>query len=156
VRFTRHTDYALRVLMYLGLKAPEELSTIREIATRFDISENHLMKVVNRLGQMGVVETIRGRQGGIRLALSPEQIALGDTVRRCEDDMRVVECFDPATNTCPIASVCALPAILDEALGAFMAVLDRYTLADLLRPRSGLALVLMPSDAPGTGQSLQS
>ena len=149
MRFTRYTDYALRVLMYLGLKRPGELATIREIAGRFGISENHLMKVVNRLGQLGVVETIRGRHGGIRLALPPDRIALGDTVRRCEDDMRVVECFDPQTNTCPIASVCALPAILDEALSAFMAVLDRYTLADLLAPKSGLARVLMPTVKEG-------
>lgn len=150
VRFTRYTDYALRVLMFLGLKPVGELSTIREIATSFGISENHLMKVVTRLGQIGVVETIRGRQGGIRLALPPERILIGDTVRQCEDDMRVVECFDPATNTCPIASVCALPAILDEALGAFMAVLDRYTLADLLQPRSGLARLLI-EDRAATG-----
>lgn len=145
MRFTRYTDYALRVLMYLGLKRGDELSTIREIAERYGISENHLMKVVHRLGQHGFIETIRGRQGGMRLALAPEQINLGDAIRRCEDDMRLVECFDPETNTCPIASVCALPSILDEALAAFLAVLDRYTLRDLLQRRGALAEILSPT-----------
>ena len=144
MRFTRQTDYALRVLMFLGLKPRGELSTIREIAGQYGISENHLMKVVYRLGQEGLVETIRGRQGGIRLLLPPERIRLGETVRRFEEDLRLVECFDSATNTCAIAPVCALPAILHEGLAAFMAVLDRYTLADLLRPRGGLSAVLLP------------
>jgi len=144
MRFTRHTDYALRVLMFLGLKPPEAVSTIKEIADCYGISENHLMKVVHRLGQLGLVETIRGRNGGMRLAMTPADINVGTVVRRCEDDMRVVECFDPATNTCPIAGVCALPAILDEALAAFLAILDKYSLADLLRPTAGLIDVLRP------------
>lgn len=147
MRFTRHTDYALRVLMYLGLKPPEAVSTIKEIAGCYGISENHLMKVVHRLGQHGLVETIRGRNGGMRLALAPADINVGTVVRRCEDDMRVVECFDPETNTCPIAGVCALPAILDEALAAFLSVLEKYSLADLLRPTPGLIDVLRPGSA---------
>lgn len=148
MRFTRQTDYALRVLMFLGLRPADELSTIREIADRYGISENHLMKVVHRLGQEGLIETVRGRQGGIRLAVAPERIPLGDTVRRFEEDMRIVECFDPATNTCAIAPVCALSGILHEALGGFMAVLDRYTLRDLLQPRGALARVLLPEGEP--------
>ncbi len=110
MRFTRYTDYALRVLMYLGLKPEDELATIREIAESYDISENHLMKVAHRLGQNGYIVTVRGRQGGLRLAKAPAAINLGDVVRHCEDDLRIVECFDPETNTCPIAGVCALPA----------------------------------------------
>ncbi len=144
MRFTRHTDYALRVLMFLGLKSPGELATIKEISDRYGISENHLMKVVHRLGRNGLIETIRGRQGGIRLARSPADIGIGDVVRRCEDDMRLVECFDPKTNKCRIAACCTLPMVLDEALAAFMAVLDRFTLADLLKSRQGLVSVLMP------------
>ncbi len=144
MRFTRHTDYALRVLMYLGLKPEQELATIGEIADRYEVSENHLMKVVHRLGQHGFIETVRGRQGGIRLAQAPHMIGIGDVVRRCEDDLRVVECFDPNTNTCRIASVCALPMVLDEALAAFFAVLDRFTLADLLKSRLDLAALLSP------------
>ncbi len=147
MRFTRYTDYALRVLTYLGLKDAENLSTIKEIAGRYGISENHLMKVVHRLGQTGYVETVRGRGGGIRLARAPEEIVIGGVVRDCEDDLRIVECFDPVTNTCPITAACALPAILDQALSAFLVVLDKYTLADLLRPRAGLAEILRPPAA---------
>lgn len=153
MRFTRQTDYALRVLMFLGLKPEGELSTIREIADRYGISENHLMKVVHRLGQEGLIETVRGRQGGMRLAMAPEQIPLGDTVRRFEEDMRIVECFDPARNTCAIAPVCALSGILREALGQFMAVLDRYTLRDLLMPRGALAQVLIPEEGPDSPEA---
>ena len=156
MRFTLYTDYALRVLMYLGCKPDDELATIREIAGSYGISENHLMKVVHRLGLNGYITTVRGRQGGMRLAptpasssqigaaRSPAAINIGEVVRRCEDDMRIVECFDPVTNTCPIAGVCALPAVLDEALTAFLEVLDRYTLADLLVPRGGLIDILAP------------
>lgn len=144
MRFTRHTDYALRVLMFLGLKPQGEMATIKEISDRYAISENHLMKVVHRLGQNGLIETVRGRQGGIRLARSPGEIGIGDVVRRCEEDLRLVECFDPTTNTCRIASFCVLPMVLNEALAAFFAVLDRFTLADLMNSRQDLASVLLP------------
>ncbi|RVU35018.1 RrF2 family transcriptional regulator [Hwanghaeella grinnelliae] len=144
MRFTRHTDYALRVLMFLGLKTQGELATIKEISDRYGISENHLMKVVHRLGQNGLIETVRGRQGGIRLGCPPGEIGIGDVVRRCEEDMRLVECFDPVTNSCRIASCCVLPKVLDEALAAFFAVLDRFTLADLMNSRQDLASVLLP------------
>lgn len=145
MRFTRYTDYALRVLMYLGLKPDGELVTVREISTRYGISENHLMKVVHHLGQCEFITTVRGRQGGIALARAPVKIGLGDVVRRFEDDLRIVECFDRRTNTCRIARACALPAVLDEALYAFLSVLDKYTLADLMVPRGGLAEILTPS-----------
>ena len=145
MRLTRYTDYSLRVLTYLGLRPAGELSTIKEIATRYGISENHLMKVVHQLGQMGYIRTVRGRQGGMALAQAPEAINLGDLVRRCEDDMRLVECFDLETNTCRIAGACALPSILDEALDAFLTVLDRHTLADLLTPRQALSEILQPA-----------
>ncbi len=147
MRFTRHTDYALRVLMFLGLKPQGDLATIKEISDRYAISENHLMKVVHRLGQNGLIETVRGRQGGIRLARAPGEIGIGDVVRRCEEDLRLVECFDPTTNTCRIAAVCVLPMVLDEALAAFFAVLDRFTLADLLNSRQDLASVLLPDSS---------
>lgn len=143
MRFTRYTDYAFRVLMYLGLKDDGALVTIKEIAGRYGISENHLTKVVHQLGQNGFVTTVRGRQGGIRLARDPAAINVGDVVRRCEEDLRLVECFDPVTNTCAIAGACGIPPILDEAMAAFFAVLDRYTLADLLAPRAGLAAALV-------------
>lgn len=141
MRFTRYTDYALRVLMYLGRKG-EGLSTIREIAARYNISENHLMKVVHQLGRDGYITTIRGRQGGMRLAAAPDSINIGAVVRSCEDDLSIVECFDDRTNSCPIAGVCGLASMVDEALAAFLAVLDRKTLADVLDHSPGLGRTL--------------
>lgn len=131
MRLTLFTDYALRILMFLASR-PGELSTIREIAERYQISENHLMKIVHQLGKDGFVETVRGRQGGMRLALKPDAINIGDVVRRYEEDMRLVECFDARTNTCPIAGACALTGVIGEALGAFLATLDKKTLADII------------------------
>ena len=137
MRLTRHADYALRVLMYLGLQE-DRVCTIREIATAYRISENHLMKVVHRLGVRGLVQTVRGHGGGLRLATAPEEINLGRVVRLTEDDLQVVECFDRKTNTCPIAGPCSLAGVLDEALSAFLGVLDQRSLADLLGPRRAL------------------
>lgn len=146
MRFTVHTDYALRVLMYLGAAPGDDLVTIKAISRGYGISENHLMKVVHRLAQAGFVETVRGRGGGMRLARDPDDINIGAVVRASEDDMRIVECFDPGTNTCPIAPACALPRVLDEALSAFIGVLDRYTLADLLKPKAALWSILDAAD----------
>lgn len=132
MRLTLFTDYALRILMFLAAR-PGNLVTIREIAERYGISENHLMKIVHQLGKDGFIETVRGRQGGMRLAVNPDTINIGDIVRRYEEDMRLVECFDSKTNTCPIAGACALTGVIGEALGAFLAALDRKTLADIMR-----------------------
>jgi len=133
VRLTLHTDYALRVLMYLGLRRGEDLASIREIAEAYGISENHLVKVVHGLARAGFVETLRGRGGGLRLAMPPERIRIGAVVRQTEDDMALVACFSDHRR-CSIAGVCRLQALLGEALAAFLAVLDRTTLADLLIP----------------------
>lgn len=111
---------------------PAALTTVSEIAAFYAISENHLMKIVRRLRKDGVIETVRGRKGGLRLALKPAEINIGQIVRNYEDDMRIVECFDAETNTCPIAGACALTKTIGEALGAFQATLDRKTLADVL------------------------
>lgn len=137
MRLTRHTDNALRALIYLALHRGEEPSRIADIARRMGMSEDHLAKVIARLAPLGYVETIRGRVGGVRLARAPEAIVVGAVVRATEDNLALVECFDPETNRCPIAPACALAPALDEALAAFMAVLDRYTLADLTtKPRA--------------------
>jgi len=138
MRFTRYTDYAFRVLIYLAVKPDGERATIKEIADRYVISENHLMKVTHRLGQQGFVHTVRGRLGGLELARAPAAINLGDVVRCCEDDLVLVECFDPATNQCRITAACTLTGIIGEPLDAFLTVFDRYTLADLAAPRSQL------------------
>ena len=141
MRLTRYTDYALRTLMYLGLRAGE-ISTIEDIAGHYGISRNHLMKIVHRLGRAGYVETVRGRGGGLRLGQAPEAIVVGDVVRLTEDDLALVECFDAETNQCVIAGGCVLQGALREALDAFLSVLDGYTLEDLLRPRTRLSALL--------------
>lgn len=132
MHITRYTDYSLRVLIYLALKG-EELSTIQEIAERYGISKNHLMKVVHELSLRGYIETLRGKNGGLRLRLAPRQINIGRLVRDTEQDLNLVECFGP-DNRCIITSDCDLKHMLGEALEAFFAVLDRYTLADLIAP----------------------
>ena len=153
MRLTMHTDYALRVLMHLGRLRPGELASIREIADAHRISENHLVKVVHGLGRAGFVATLRGRGGGLRLARPPGEIRVGDVVRHAEEDMALVACFKPdgpPGGGCVLAGACRLQSLLGEALGAFLAVLDRATLADLLpRPgpaRPGLAVPAGPSE----------
>ncbi|MDN5848556.1 MAG: Rrf2 family transcriptional regulator [Nitrococcus sp.] len=140
MRLTRYTDYCLRVLMYLGVKG-DELATIKEIAERYDISKNHLMKVAYELNRLGYIETIRGKNGGMHLRLAPEQINLGRLVRDTESDLAIVECF--ATNGhCSITPSCVLKDVLGEALDAFFSVLSQYTLHDLLGPKHDLGLLL--------------
>lgn len=134
MRLTRYSDYSLRVLMYLAVR-PEHRATIDEISAAYGISRAHLTKVVHDLGRAGLLETVRGRGGGLRLARTPEEIAVGDVVRRTEERMDLVECFDPATSQCRIESACGLRGALGEALDAFLAALDRYTLADLVARR---------------------
>jgi Rrf2 family nitric oxide-sensitive transcriptional repressor len=140
MKLTAYTDYTLRTLMYLAVNGGRS-TTIADIAKAFRISEAHLMKVVHQLGVAGDIETTRGRNGGIRLARSAADINLGTVVRRTEVDMDLVPCFAD-TESCSISSACLLKGVLDEALGMFMAVLDRYTLADLIMPRQRLSALL--------------
>lgn len=140
MRLTLQTDYSLRVLMYLGVNR-QRLATIREISDCYGISNNHLMKVVHQLGQLGYVEAIRGKNGGVRLGREPETISLGMLVRKVEPDMAIVECF-MAENCCRVKPDCRLSGILSEALLAFLAVLDRYTLADLIAKPERLTSLL--------------
>lgn len=132
MRVTLHTDYALRMLMLLAAE-PDKLHTIEEVSVRYGISRNHLMKVAQTLVQGGFVEGVRGRSGGLRLGMSPESINLGTVVRTTEDGFNLVECFDHDVNTCVISEVCGLRGPLEEALAAFLSVLDSYSLADLLK-----------------------
>lgn len=115
MRLTRFTDNALRCLVYLGLHE-EQVVTVPDVARRMAMSEDHLMKVVQRLSALGYVQTLRGRHGGLRLAQEPSAIVIGAVVRETEDNLNLVECFDPATNQCPIAAACKLAQVLDEAL----------------------------------------
>ena len=144
MRLTTYTDYSLRLLMYVALK-DGELATIQEVADVYDISRNHLMKVAYELGKHGILETVRGRNGGLRLARKPADICLGEVVRITEEDFTMVECFDPKTNACVITRPCRLKGVLSKALKAYLAVLDDYTLADLTERHPLLARVLVPA-----------
>jgi len=135
VKLTLFTDYAMRTLLYLGARS-ERLCSIGEVAQAYRISQNHLMKVVVELVRSGHVESVRGRSGGIRLGMPPEQINIGAVVRRTEDGFDLVDC-----GSCVVAPACGLTGVFREALGAFMAVLDRYTLADLLAKRGDIAAI---------------
>ncbi|MES2043488.1 MAG: Rrf2 family transcriptional regulator [Pseudomonadota bacterium] len=126
MRLTRYTDYAMRVLLYLGAR-PERLCSIAEIAGAYRVSQNHLMKVVNDLVRQGYVASARGRFGGIRLGRPADEINVGAVIRHTEDGFELVDC-----GGCVIAPACGLAGALTEALAAFMTVLDSYTLADLL------------------------
>jgi Rrf2 family nitric oxide-sensitive transcriptional repressor len=130
MRLTRYTDYAMRVLLHLAARGDGGLASIGEIAGLYDISQNHLMKVVQDLGKAGFVRTVRGRGGGIALALPADRIVVGQVVRHTEDGFQLVDC-----DNCVIAPACSLPRVLNEATAAFIAVLDKYTLADLMDRR---------------------
>ncbi len=140
MQLTRYTDYSLRVLIYLAIT--QETTTIAEIAARYKISENHLVKVVHNLGKLGYVETVRGRSGGVRLAGDPESIRVGQVVRQVEPNFDLLECFNVKENTCPILPACKLRGVLVQAQQAFMAVLDEYTLATFLSDRVEIASLL--------------
>lgn len=138
MHLTFYTDYALRTLIYLALN-DDRLSTVEEVAQAFKISRSHLTKVAPRLSECGFIESVRGRAGGLRLAKAPSEIRVGDVVRATEEDFKIVECFSPDTNTCRIMGVCNLKGMLTEALAAWLEVLDKYTLADLLQQPQSLA-----------------
>lgn len=143
MRLTMYTDFSLRVLLYIGIKGKNELSTVQEISDAYAISKNHLTKVVHELGKHGLVETVRGRGGGIRLNLEPKEINIGEVVRKTEDDFHLVECFNCEINKCVITPVCRLKGVLHEALDAYFKVLDSYTLADFVENNEGLATILL-------------
>jgi Rrf2 family nitric oxide-sensitive transcriptional repressor len=142
MKLTAFTDYSLRVLMYLAAN-PTQRATIAEIAAAFDISENHLVKVVHFLGKSGWIQTLRGKGGGIQLALRPDMINVGRVVRDTEGAALPAECFLPEGNQCVITPACRLKNVLADAVKAFYGVLDQYTLADISKNRQALAKVLM-------------
>lgn len=132
MRLTLHTDYALRLLMLLAIE-PDELHTIAVVAKRYGISRNHMMKVAQTLIQAGFVISVRGRRGGLKLAKKPAEIVLGAVVRQTEDDLSLVGCFDVKRDPCLMETVCGMRKPLRQALNAFLAALDGYTLADVLQ-----------------------
>ena len=141
MRVTLHTDFALRVLIQVGLN-DGKLTTINDIARSFGISKQHLTKVVSRLSQMGYVEAVRGRGGGIRLRRPPRDINIGQVVRDTEDQLNVIGCLE-RKGYCPIERACVLRSALRDATQAFLAVLDTYSLADLIKPQEVLSSLLL-------------
>ena len=147
MRLTIHTDYALRLLIYLAARSDPARATIGEIADAYGIARNHLTKVAHRLGRAGHVATVRGKGGGLRLARPAARTGVGEVVRCTEPDLALVPCFAPVCGACPIVPACGLRGALEEARQAFLAVLDRHTLADLAAQSAALrALLAMPPD----------
>jgi len=145
MRLTNYTDYSLRVLIFLALKKEDELGTIKEIAEKYNISKNHLMKIIHDLGKLGYIDTIRGRYGGIKLAKHPSEINIGEVVSKTEEDFHIVECFNKGKNYCVITPSCKLKHVLYEALQAFIHVLKQYTLEDLIQNKDDLRFLLTTS-----------
>jgi Rrf2 family transcriptional regulator, nitric oxide-sensitive transcriptional repressor len=141
MRVTRYTDYSLRVLIYLGLRA-DQRSTIREISEAYGISRNHLMKVVQQLVALGYVHSVRGVGGGLNLARPASQVRVGHVVRDMEPDLGLVECMRP-DNQCVITPSCRLKHMLAQARDQFLAVLNEYTLQDMLGPDEARELALL-------------
>ena len=155
MRLAEYTDYTLRVLMYCAARQGE-LVTISEIAERHAVSKNHLMKIVNDLARQGLLETTRGRGGGVRLLKDPAGIRIGDVVRASETDFRLVECFDASTNECSLTPRCRLKHVFDAALKAYFKALDDASLAaitgtvsrGLIRPGRAPAVAEAPIRVP--------
>jgi Rrf2 family nitric oxide-sensitive transcriptional repressor len=136
MELSRFTDYSLRTLIFAGLN-PERVVTVTEVATAYRISENHLVKVIHNLGKLGFIETKRGRSGGFRLGREPAAINLGEVVRATET-LALVECLSADGGKCPITQACVLKRVITEARDAFLETFDRYSLQDMLKPRSKL------------------
>lgn len=147
MRLTTFTDYSLRVLIHLAAN-PDGRSTIAAIATAFDVSENHLTKVVHFLGKQGFLTNVRGRGGGLELARLPKDINVAAVVRATEGGAMPAECFDPATNQCAITRACKLKHVLRDAIDAFYGVLEQYTLEDLVHNRPALARIMFARERP--------
>ena len=140
MQLTQFTDLGLRVLMYLSYQQREQPVTIAEIADRFAISRNHLMKVVHAMAQQGWLATTRGKGGGLALAMPADQYRLGQVIRQLEQITVLIDCAEPP---CALRGQCRLKGVLDEALAAFFTVLDRYTLADVVAQPTGQAIAIL-------------
>jgi Rrf2 family nitric oxide-sensitive transcriptional repressor len=147
MKLTAFTDYSLRVLIYLGA-ARGQRATIARIAQAYGVSENHLVKVVHFLGKQGWLTNVRGKGGGLELAQTADRIRIGDVVRQTEGQVLAAECFGEGGGDCCISPDCRLRGVLGQAIAAFYAVLDRYTLADMVDNGEQLArLLYIPNPA---------
>ena len=141
MKLSAYSDYAVRVLMQTALRSPHRV-TVAKVAQTFGISRHHLVKVVHDLSRSGYLVTQRGIGGGFTLARAPKNIHLGDIVRLGEESETVIDCLDGENHLCRLLPVCRLKSVLDEAAAAFFAVMDRYTLADLVKQQSKMRAVL--------------
>jgi Rrf2 family nitric oxide-sensitive transcriptional repressor len=141
MRLSRHSDYAFRMLMHAALRAPD-LTTVSDVARAFDLSVAHLQKVAQTLAAHGYLATVRGRSGGLRLAQPPDSIRLGDVASVAEPDFHLAPCMAETGKTCPIYEPCVLRAALADAGQAFLAELNKWTLADLIGNRKPLLFAL--------------
>ncbi len=133
MQLKRYTDYSLRVLIYLGIKQGQ-IVTVNEIAQSYNISRNHIAKVVHQLSLNGFIHSVRGKNGGVALNKRPCEINIGEIIRHTEDNLSAINCKD-LTQNCPILEICQLTQILDQAAQQFLNVLDQYTLDDLIAPK---------------------
>ncbi len=131
MRLTAYTDYSLRTLIFLAMNR-EQLVTVQHIADAHGIAKNHLTKVVHQLGVLGYIETVRGRNGGLRLGREPQDIVIGEVVRKTETDFFMASCFDQASAGCMYSAACALKGVLSQATAAFLDVLDSVTLEQMM------------------------
>jgi len=145
VRLTRYTDYSLRVLIHLALQ-DQPLCSIGEISRTYEISHNHLMKVVNALARDGFIETVRGRGGGMRLARPAGAIGVGEVVRRTEEGFQLADC-----SGCALSPACGLTGVLAEGMQAMLAVFDSYTIADLLTDKATMLRLMNRQPPLGIG-----
>lgn len=136
-----YSDYSIRVLIQAALRRPDRV-TVDEVTATYGISRHHLVKIVHDLGRNGYLATRRGIGGGFTLARPPEEIRLGEVIRMGEKSDKVIDCFDAADRKCRLLPCCRLKSALDEAAAAFFAVLDGYTLADLIAQPSQMRSVL--------------
>lgn len=139
MKLNKQTDYALRILMYAALEPEDRLLSIQEVTDLYGLSRNHVMKIVQKLGQRGYLHTLRGKNGGFRLGQAAGQIRIGQLVRDMENSLVLIDCDEPA---CRLSSGCRLRPLLAEAMDAFLTVLDRYTLEDITRQRDSLVQLL--------------
>ncbi len=147
MRLTQQTNYALRLLQFAALRAPD-LVQVGEVARAHGISRSHLVQIAHRLGREGLLETVQGRGGGVRLAKPAEAISVGAVVRLTEAPLALVECFEPETNTCPLIGACVLSSAFGRALAAFLAELDKVSIAQIAANRGAL---LSRLSLPGEG-----
>lgn len=155
MKLTKQTDYAFRILMFCAASG-DRLSRVADIARVYGASEPFLFKILHRLVDGGVIETVRGRAGGIRLARPADQITLADIVRLTEDNFAIAECFERGETDCPLVSNCRLTSALQEALAAFFVVLEKYTVDDLAKPSAAvISLLAMLETKPVSPNSVQ-